>query len=132
VVLVVDDNEEIRELLGLWLKTRDCRVVEASDGAEAVEVARRERPDLIFMDLHLPQFDGFSAAYRIRLYGGAGSRVPIIAISADGELGGVVQQPVPGRDVGFTDFAPKPFSPGQLDQILDRYLPRAGETAAVE
>jgi len=126
---VVDDNEEIRELLRLWLEARECRVVEASDGAEAVEVARRERPDLIFMDLHLPEIDGFSAAYRIRLYGGAGSRVPIVAISADGVLGVEVQHPSRGRDVGFNDFAPKPFSPGQLEQLLERYLPKPGGDA---
>ncbi len=126
-VLVVDDNDELRALLRMWLGHHDCRVVEAADGPTAVNVATRERPDLIFMDLHMPEMDGFSAAYRIRLLAKLGSHVPIIAISADNTLGGEVLRRVGGpHDVGFTDFVPKPFSPGQLEDILARYLPQGG------
>jgi CheY-like chemotaxis protein len=127
--MVVDDNDDIRDVLRLWLKQHGCRVVEAEDGMTAVKVATDERPDLILMDLHMPGMDGFSAAYRIRLLAKLGSHVPIIAISADAQLGIEAKNPTTiAHDVGFTDFAPKPFSPQQLEDILTNYLPeRDGE-----
>jgi CheY-like chemotaxis protein len=128
VVMVVDDSADIRDVLRMWLK-HDYRVVEAKDGATAVRVATRERPDLILMDLHMPGMDGFSAAYHIRLLAKLGSHVPIIAISADVALGTEAKNPtMTAHDVGFTDFAPKPFSLQQLEDILTNYLPeRDGE-----
>ena len=126
VVLVVDDNEELRALLSTWLAAHGCRVVEAADGRTAAGVASRERPALILMDLHMPEIDGFAAAYRIRLLSGLGEGVPIVAISADGELGIEAQHPgSEAHNVGFTDFALKPFSPAQLEDLLARYLPEA-------
>ena len=123
-VLVVDDNDELRAILRVWLGQHNCRVVEAADGRTAVSVATKERPDLILMDLHMPEMDGFAAAYRIRLLAKLGPRVPIIAISADSQLGIEAQRPTSaGHGVGFTDFAQKPFSPAQLEEILKRYLP---------
>jgi CheY-like chemotaxis protein len=131
-VLVVEDGNTLRALLRAWLARHGCRVVEAADGRAAVEAARRERPDLILMDLHLPKMDGFSAARRIRELAGLGDDVPILAVSADNELGAEARQPTSEeRDVGFTDFVPKPFSPSQLGDILDHYLPaRGGDTGA--
>ena len=123
-VLVVDDNDELRGLLRVWLGKYGCRVVEAADGPTAVIVAQRERPDLIFMDLHMPKMDGFAAAYRIRSLAMLDEQMPIIAVSADGALGIEARQPsTEAYDVGFTDFVPKPFSPGQLKDILTHYLP---------
>jgi CheY-like chemotaxis protein len=123
VVMVVDDNDDNRDALRMWLGKRDCRVVEAEDGATAVKVATDERPDLIFMDLHMPGMDGFSAAYHIRLLAKLGSHVPIIAISANVGLGVEVKHPtITAHDVGFTDFVPKPFDLAQLEDILTRYL----------
>ena len=123
-VLVVDDNDDFRRLLKLWLEQHGCRVVEAANGRVAVEAARRERPDLVLMDLHLPKMDGFAAARRIRELAGLGDDVPILAVSADDRLGVEARQPTSeDHDVGFTDFVPKPFSPRQLGDILDHYLP---------
>jgi CheY-like chemotaxis protein len=129
-VLVVDDNDELRALLRAWLAQHGCRVVEASDGPAAVRVAAGERPDLILMDLHMPEMDGFAAAYRIRLLAKLGPDVPIVAISADAELGSEAQKPTSdAAAVGFDGFAPKPFSPGQLEDLLTRYLPKGGDTS---
>ena len=123
-VLVVDDNDELRELLKVLLTQHGCRAVEAADGPSAVTVAARERPDLVLMDLHMPEMDGFAAAFRIRLLAKLGAGVPIIAVSADNTLGNEALHPTSGaHDVGFTDFLRKPFSPGQISDMLDRYLP---------
>jgi CheY-like chemotaxis protein len=122
-VLVVDDNEELRFLLKMWLEKYNCRVVEAEDGPTAVSIATTERPDLILMDLHMPKMDGFAAAYRIRLLAKLGTHVPIIAISADGKLGTEAQRPTStAHDVGFTGFIQKPFNLEQLEDMLKRYL----------
>src|SRR5205085_434912 len=63
-VLVVDDFEDTRFMLKSILKMKDYRVIEAVNGQEAVEIARRECPVLIFMDLNMPQMDGLTAAKR--------------------------------------------------------------------
>ena len=123
-VLVVDDVKFLRSLLRTCLEQHGCRVVEAADGRAAVKVAQQERPDLVLMDLHLPKMDGFAAARRIRELAGLGADVPILAVSADNELGTEARCPTSeDRDVGFTDFVPKPFSMRQIGDILDHYLP---------
>lgn len=123
-VMLVDDNDDLRGLLRIWLTQLDCRVVEAANGRAAVSVAASEHPDLIFMDLHMPKMDGFDAARRIRLLANLSDQMPIIAVSADAALGAEARRPTSeAHEVGFTDFIPKPFSPRQLQDILDHYLP---------
>lgn len=128
-VLVVDDYDDVRSMLTRWLELNACRVIEARAGKEAVEIARRERPDLILMDLALPEIDGFAATFSIRTYEELRD-VPIIAISAYGELGIDAQLKIDPQAVGFNDYLPKPFSPQRLLEILDRYLPERQEVAA--
>ncbi len=80
-VLVVEDEEDVREMLRIFLEHRGYRVVEAGDGEAAIEVAGRERPDLIVLDLQLPKLDGVTAAERIRQLPGL-ERVPILTNDA--------------------------------------------------
>jgi len=130
-VMLVDDNNDLRVLLRVWLMQLDCRVVEAANGRAAVAVAASEYPDLIFMDLHMPKMDGFDAARRIRSLANLSDHIPIIAVSGDHVLGAEARHPTSeAHDVGFTDFIPKPFSPRQLKDILDHYLPDAGRPTA--
>src|SRR4030095_11344340 len=82
-ILVVDDFDDTRLLLRIWLERRGFRVVEAEDGLEAVRIATTESPDLIIMDMQLPQLDGLSATRRIREVQEL-SKVPIVAVSAYG------------------------------------------------
>jgi CheY-like chemotaxis protein len=82
------------------------------------------------MDLHLPEMDGFSAARRIRELAGLRPGLPILAVSSDDEMGAEARRPSSeGRDVGFTDFVPKPFSMRQIGDILDHYLPAKRDAA---
>lgn len=80
-VMVVDDDEGVRMITGRALELHDYRVVQACNGAEAVELAQAELPDLILMDLSMPKLDGFAAIHRIRRLLGLRD-VPVIILSA--------------------------------------------------
>ena len=81
IILVADDTEDIRLMIRVMLENKGHRVVEAADGREAVELATRERPDVILMDLSMPVMDGIEAA---RFLSGTPetSNMPIIAVTA--------------------------------------------------
>src|SRR5215210_6811679 len=84
VIMVADDYDVIRQLCRAWLEIRGYAVVEAENGEEAVEIARRECPDLIIMDLSMPLLDGFTATRRIRAIKEL-CNVRIVAISGVGK-----------------------------------------------
>lgn len=119
-ILVVDDLDEARSLLSHWLEMRGYRTVKAGNGQEAVEVALRERPQLILMDISMPQLDGFSAMRRIRAYEQLRD-VKIVAVSAydKTELQGAA------LDAGCNEFVSKPLNPDKLENLLSRLLPRS-------
>lgn len=118
-ILVVDDYEEIRFLMRKVLETRGYRVVEATDGQEAVEAAHNERPDLILMDLCLPLRSGVSAVYRIRKHRELRD-VPIVAVtayaSADLHLDAI--------EAGCVESITKPIDLDHLGELLGRLLGR--------
>ncbi|MBR3133786.1 MAG: response regulator transcription factor [Clostridia bacterium] len=100
-ILVVDDEESIVELLVYNLEKEGYKTLQANDGAKAVEIATKERPDLILLDVMLPNMDGISVCKRIRY----SLNVPILMISAkDTELDKVV-----GLEMGADDYITKPF-----------------------
>src|SRR4051812_28172005 len=112
-ILVVEDTSDTRELLRLLLEAEGYRVLEAGNGIEAVETARRERPDVILMDMSLPVIDGCQATRLIREATGLGA-VPIIACTAHNRW------EWRGKAIlaGCTDFITKPFSFDALLVIL--------------
>jgi two-component system cell cycle response regulator DivK len=117
-VLVVEDDEDIREILSLWLQGEGYRVLAAGDGAEAVEVARRECPGLVLMDMSLPTLDGISATERI-LEIEELCHVPILACSAHsaGDWMGKALA------AGCRDYVTKPVDFASLGRLLKQYLP---------
>ena len=120
-VLVAEDHDDTRFLLRTLLERRGFAVVEATDGAEACDVAARERPDLILMDGGLPLLDGFAATRRMRdLKSLAG--VPIVFLSGHA----APQQQLDARDAGCDDYVVKPFDLERLDNILNRHLRGSG------
>lgn len=100
------------------LEMAGYRVVEATDGEEAIELALAERPELILMDLSLPKLDGLAATRRIRQHGGLG-RVPIVAVSAHDSPGSRTEALAAGCD----EYVTKPIDFDQLNSLLNRLLP---------
>jgi two-component system, OmpR family, response regulator len=109
-LLVVDDEATILELLAGSLRLAGFEVVTAASGAEAVRAAASSRPDLVLLDVMMPDGDGFEALRRIR---DGGSEVPVIFLTARDE----VPDRVKGFDIGGDDYVTKPFS---LDELLGR------------
>jgi two-component system cell cycle response regulator DivK len=118
-VLVVEDYDDARQLISMWLTGSGYRVIEARDGAEAVEVARRECPDLVIMDMSLPTLDGLSATAAIRKIEEL-CDVPIVACSANGVQGWADKALAAGCD----DFVSKPVDFVALERAMTRLLPQ--------
>ncbi len=118
VVLVVDDVDDIRSLLHAWLEQRDCRVLEAEGGEKAVEMAARERPDLVFMDISMPGGDGLNATLRLREQEGLRD-VPVVVLSANG----TEYYRAAALAAGCNDYLVKPLDPAKLEAVLSRFLP---------
>lgn len=112
-VLVVDDFDDTRLLLRTWLERRGFRVVEAENGLEAIDQAESESPDLIIMDMEMPQLDGLSATRRIRDLKSFGS-VPIVAVSAYG----ADQFRDQALAAGCNEYVSTPFEPATLEGII--------------
>ena len=122
-VLVVDDFDDTRLLLRTWLERRGFRVVEAENGIEAINRAEAESPDLIIMDMQMPQLDGLSATRRIRDLKSLNS-VPIVAVSAYG----ADQFRQQALAAGCDEYVSTPFEPATLEGII-RSLVRPEEAA---
>jgi two-component system OmpR family response regulator len=105
-ILVVDDDPHIREVVRFALTKEGFETTEAGDGTEALERFERERPDLIVLDILMPEMDGTDVCRAVR----ERSRVPIIFLSSkDEELDRVL-----GLELGGDDYVTKPFSPREL------------------
>ncbi|MFL6276906.1 MAG: response regulator [Blastocatellia bacterium] len=116
-VLLVDDFDDSRFSLSKLLEIEGYEVIEATDGAQAIERALADKPDLILMDLSLPVIDGLSATRQIR-QSNAMKRVPIIALTAHD----LVDIQTQAEDAGCTDYAPKPVDFTMLIDMMAKYL----------
>ena len=118
LVLVVDDMIDNTIVLSLDLQQQGYRVVTASDGEQAVRIALKTYPDIILMDIGMPELDGFGAARKIR-EADAMRTVPIIAITAFGTEG--FQHAA--RDAGFDGYLTKPIDFERLHELMRKLLP---------
>jgi CheY-like chemotaxis protein len=116
--LVVEDFEDSRFMMRQLLELAGYRVVEATDGEEAIKLAVAEQPELILMDLSLPKLDGLAATRKIRQQDGLG-RVPIVAVSAHDSPGSRSEALAAGCD----EYVTKPIDFDQLSTLLLRLLP---------
>jgi two-component system, cell cycle response regulator DivK len=116
-ILVVDDFDDTRLLLRTWLERKGFSVVEAGNGSEAVAEAESESPDLIIMDLEMPELDGLAATREIRKVDKLAD-VPIVAVSAYGaEL-----YREPALEAGCNDYVSTPFEPDDLERLIRSYV----------
>ena len=118
-ILVVDDEENIRQLVRKYANFEGYKVTEAADGMEALEICRQCSFDLIIMDVMMPELDGFSALRRIRQ---EDRRTPVLMLSARGEE----YDRIHGFELGVDDYVVKPFSPKELMLRVSAILRRAG------
>ena len=109
VVLVVDDNQQNRELLQVYLEDVDCRVIPAHDGPEALEIIAKNPPDLILLDVMMPRMSGFEVCRRIK-NDPKTSDIPVIMVTALNEFGDIER----GIDSGTDDFLSKPVNKLEL------------------
>jgi two-component system OmpR family response regulator len=109
-VLVVDDEPNIRELVQVALKFHGCSVTTAVNGSDALRQAEASPPDLIVLDVMLPDMDGFDVIRRLR---GGGARIPVVFLTArDG-----TDDKIRGLTLGGDDYVTKPFS---LEEVIAR------------
>ena len=116
-IMVVEDYDDTRLLLKQGLEILGYSVLEASNGQEAVDIADREHPDLILMDLDLPILDGIAATQRIRQQQHMSS-VPIVAVTAYPLSYSRVKAFAKGCD----EYMPKPIDMSELARVVNRYL----------
>jgi two-component system, OmpR family, KDP operon response regulator KdpE len=121
-VLVVDDERAIRRFLHAALNAHGYIIYEAANGQEALSAAAAERPDLIILDLGLPDIDGIEVTRQIREW----SQIPIIILSVREQE----RDKVSALDAGADDYLTKPFSTGELMARIRVALRRASQTGA--
>lgn len=122
-ILLVEDFDDTRLMMKMWLEKRGYRVIEAETGEKAITLAQREAPDLIIMDVMMPGMNGLDATQRIRQYQ-ALRRTPIVAVSAYGadEYRRLAIQ------AGCNEYVSTPFEPNALAALIKSLL-AGGESA---
>ncbi len=121
-ILIVEDNELNRDMLSRRLRKRGYEVSIAIDGAEAIERARTEAPDLILMDMSLPVKDGWDATREIKS-NAATTAIPVIALTAHAMEGDRQR----ALEAGCQDFEPKPIELPRLLEKIEGILGQAGK-----
>jgi DNA-binding response OmpR family regulator len=111
--LVIDDEAPIRLLCRVNLEAEGVEVLEAADGATGLEIAKREKPDAILLDVMMPGLDGWSVAERL-LSAEETRAIPIIFLTARADL----RDRVRGMDAGGLDYVTKPFNPVELASLV--------------
>jgi two-component system response regulator ResD len=104
--LLADDDANVREIIRLYFRKQQIELLEAADGKTALELAQAQGPNIVILDVMMPEFDGFEVCREIRKF----SDVPIIMLTAkDEEFDRVL-----GLELGADDYVTKPFSPREL------------------
>src|SRR5215203_3531173 len=118
VVMLVEDFRDTREMMRRMLEIQGCRVVEAANGQEAIELSQRGGLDLVLMDLNMPVLDGYNATLRIREYEHTRD-VPVVAVTAFDSA----ESRAAAGAVGCCEYVVKPLDLDNLATLLSRLLP---------
>jgi len=116
-ILITDDEEKIRALIGKYAIFEGHAVTEAANGMEAVELCQKLNFDIIIMDVMMPELDGFSAVKQIR----KSQDTPVLMLSARGEE----YDKILGFELGIDDYVVKPFSPKELMMRVEAIIKRS-------
>jgi CheY-like chemotaxis protein len=116
-ILLVEDFDDTRLIMKLWLIKKGYRVVEAENGEEAIQLAEQQQPDLIIMDIRMPGINGLDATRRIREYQSLQS-TPIVAVSAYGASDYRAQ----AINAGCNEYVSTPVEPDALGELIQRLL----------
>lgn len=120
VILIAEDDGDIRGLLRLYLEGEGFRVVEAADGQAALDLARTENPDMAILDVMMPQLNGYEVTRALRRY----SDIPILILSAKSQD----NDKILGLNLGADDYVAKPFNPVEIVARVKAQLRRAART----
>jgi len=126
-VLVVEDEEKIRSLVELYLVHNEFDVVTAENGEKAIEKAEKERPDLVVLDILLPDISGFDVCKKLRSMQGF-EEIPIIFLSGLQETEAIAE----GLNIGGNDYITKPFDPNVLVARINAVFRRIQDGQGVE
>src|SRR3990172_2738132 len=121
-ILVVEDEQTIREVVRRYLERDGFEVREAADGRVALDAVEDELPDLIVLDLMLPGVDGLTLTRQLRQ---RRSNIPIVTLTAKGDT----MDRIHGLELGADDYIVKPFSPQELVARIRAVLRRAGDAS---
>lgn len=124
-LLVVDDEPNIRDLLASSLRFAGFDVISASDGEEALRLATNESPDLVVLDVMLPDMDGFTVTRKLRA---AGIDMPVLFLTARDDMSDKVE----GLSAGGDDYVTKPFSLEEVVARIQAILRRTKQTSSDE
>ena len=116
-ILAVDDSTSMRQMVGHVLREAGYRVIEASDGDEALELAQRERMDAVITDHNMPRMDGLSLVRMLRALD-AYARTPIVLLTTESSD----EMKMKGREAGATGWMVKPFDPIRLIEMCRKIL----------
>ena len=115
-VLIIDDDEELNDLLKAYLEKLSYKVIASVNPVDGIELALNEMPDLIILDVMMPELDGFEVCTLLRKK----IDIPIIMLTARGD----VTDRIVGLELGADDYLPKPFEPRELDARIKTILRR--------
>jgi len=116
-ILAVDDSASMRQMVGVTLRAAGYEVVEASDGDEALEYARKHRVDLVLADVNMPRMDGITLIAHLRTLPNY-HLTPLLLLTTESSL----ERKMQGKQAGATGWMVKPFHPEQLLATLERVL----------
>ncbi|MCL4529829.1 MAG: response regulator transcription factor [Chloroflexi bacterium] len=121
-ILIAEDDPDIRELVAFTLRFAGHEVVAASNGEEAVQLAGREFPDLILMDVRMPRMTGYDAC-RVMKANSELKDIPVVFLSAKGQESEIQT----GLEAGAEEYLLKPFAPNQLTDRVRAILSKFGK-----
>lgn len=122
LILIAEDDADIRGLLKLYLEGEGLRVLEAADGTDALALAREHTPDMAILDIMMPGMNGFELTRALRKY----SDIPILILSAKSQD----NDKILGLNLGADDYIAKPFNPVEIVARVKAQLRRAARTSA--